>query len=185
MDTTQEFQMVPVGEIHEHPQNPRRGNVELIDESMEELGFYGACTVHRQTGDIIAGNHRYRTAVARGATEVPVVWYDGTPENALRILLADNKTADGGEYDQDSLDAILRSLPTLAGTGYGLDALAAEMDSAEPEVPVAAIPDDAYEPMYAIQIPCADEEDQQALYELLTRAFAKRGEDREIRVLAL
>lgn len=179
--------MVGVDQIHEHPRNPRQGDVELIEESMEEVGFYGACTVHRPSGDIIAGNHRYRVAVARGATEVPVIWYHGTEEQALKILLGDNKIADGGEYDQDRLNGVLASLPTLSGTGYGLAAIAAAIEAGEPDLGPAPIdiPDDQYVPMYAIQIPCIDEEDQQALYELLKRAFEKRGEDREIRVLAL
>ncbi len=42
-----------------HPKNPRKGNVDLIIESIEENGFYGALIVQKSTGYILTGNHRF------------------------------------------------------------------------------------------------------------------------------
>lgn len=115
---------VPVGSVQPHPQNPRIGNVDAIADSVETNGFYGTLIVQKSSGNIIAGNHRWKAAVQLGMETVPAIMVDVDDEEAVRILLADNRTSDLGSYDDSSLADLLSSLPTLDGTGYTPDDLA-------------------------------------------------------------
>jgi ParB/RepB/Spo0J family partition protein len=108
----QEYTLVPVDSIKPHPRNPRRGNVESIQESIQENGFYGAVIVQRSTGYIIAGCHRWKAAKANGAVQIPAFFVDVDDDRALRILLADNRTNDLAGYDEQSLTALLSELTT-------------------------------------------------------------------------
>lgn len=156
--------------LKEHPQNPRRGVVEAIDQSIEKNGWYGAIIAQKSTGYILAGNHRYRAAVEKGATDIPVIWRDVDDETALRILLADNRTADLGTYDEELLDGLLQELGDLTGTGYSfvMDAVQEQDEAPEPEPAAPAadeVPDDVYTPTYGVMVVLHTEEAQQACYE--------------------
>lgn len=191
LDIKQDYEIVKLdGEtdpLKEHPQNPRQGVVAAIDESIDVNGWYGAVVAQKSTGFILAGNHRYRVAAKNGATEIPVIWLDVDDEAALRILLADNKTAELGGYDEDKLQAILDELGDLKGTGYGFtDMLAAEEEAeaaaadAEPEVP-----DDQHTPTYGIMIVLGTEDEQEAVYSwLLDVMEAELPEGAKLRVVA-
>lgn len=111
---------VPIGDLVEHPDNPRRGDEDAIDASMAAHGFYGAVIVQASTRRIIAGNHRTRVARRRGETTVPVLWLDVDDEQARRLLLVDNRTADDASYNMAELTRLLDELGTgnLDGTGY-------------------------------------------------------------------
>lgn len=190
MQVEQEYELVDVGRIQPHPQNPRRGVVEAIDQSIEQNGWYGVCTVQKTTGYILAGNHRYKAAVARGAKQVPVVWKDVDDQTAMRIMLADNKTADLGTYDEATLLEVLASLDTLDGTGYGLS-VAEELDGAEegPEEASGDVPDDQYTPQYGVMVVVDSEEAQAALYEhlqpLISEGQEPWAEGAQLRVVAV
>lgn len=109
---------IPVTELTEHPDNPRRGDVDAIAESIDAHGFYGAVLVQQSTGHVIAGNHRLRAAIASGLGKVPGIVIDVDDDEARRIMLHDNRTSDLGGYDDPTLLAVLRSLSELTGTGY-------------------------------------------------------------------
>lgn len=117
----QDYEMVPVDRITTHPENARRGNIEVIRESIRTNGFYGACVVQRSTGHILVGNHRYLAAVEEGLAEVPVVWVDKDDWQARGLLLADNRSSDVGTYDDQLLIQLLQAASDdglLPGTGY-------------------------------------------------------------------
>ena len=140
---------VPVDTLTEHPDNARRGDVEAIDGSMRQHGFYGAIYAQRGTGRIIAGNHRHRVAVARGVAEVPVIWLDVDDDQARRIMLHDNRTSDLAGYDDDRLAALLADMHSdselgLVGTGYTVEDLAelAGDDLLEPGPDLGGDPDE-------------------------------------------
>lgn len=176
----QEYELVDVKDLQEHPQNPRRGNEQAIDESIETNGWYGACVVQQSTGFILAGNHRYRVAKRRRAKQVPTILIDVDDETAMRILLGDNRIADLGSYDQETLEACLEGLETLEGTGWGLPELAADEDGDEPEADEnGEVPDDVYTPSYGVIVVCKDEPDQEKIYEKLS------DEGYEVRVVAV
>lgn len=132
----------PVAKLIEHPENPRRGNVGLIGESIAVNGFYGTVVVQESTNRIIVGNHRARAAVNAGMETLPVMVLDIDDEQATRIMLADNRTNDVAFYDDASLAALLESLEgDLAGTGFNnedLELLLARVESIQPEEPPPA-----------------------------------------------
>lgn len=110
---------VPVGDLTEHPENPRRGQVEVIGDSIAANGFYGAVYVQESTGLVVAGNHRLRAARSRGEATLPVIYLDVDDDRARRILLIDNRAGDQASYDDSLLAELLAGFEgDLAGTGY-------------------------------------------------------------------
>lgn len=110
--------MRPVEDLIEHPKNPRKGNVDSIRTSLEENGQFKPIVVQKSTGYILAGNHTFLAAQELGWDEMMVTTIDVDDELAKRIMLADNKTADGSEYDNAVLIDLLQELDDLTGTGY-------------------------------------------------------------------
>lgn len=108
----------PVGSLVEHPDNPRRGDVPLIVESIKANGFYGTLTVQKSTSYVLTGNHRLRAAIEAGIEAVPILVVDVDDATARRIMLADNRTSDLAYYDDPGLLGVLSSVPDLRGTGY-------------------------------------------------------------------
>lgn len=100
-----------------HPNNPRRGDVPNIEESIEVNGFYGTVMAQSSTGLVVYGNHRLRAAIARGLTQLPTLWADLDDEQAERILLTDNGSSDLATNDERQLTAMLAN---LAATETGL-----------------------------------------------------------------
>jgi hypothetical protein len=118
---------IPLKLLHEHPDNPNLGDVEAIAESLDQHGFYGAVIVQRSTGAIVAGNHRFRSALRKGAATLPGFWLDIDDDEAARILAVDNRTTHLATFDEAKLVALLTSAAEtprgLAGTGYDDKAL--------------------------------------------------------------
>jgi hypothetical protein len=113
---------VSVSELVPHPQNPRRGSVDLIKESLEANGQYKPLVVQRSTGHVLAGNHTLTAAEALGWETISVVYVDVDDPAALKILLADNRTSDKARYDDDTLLEALAALEgDFTGTGYTID----------------------------------------------------------------
>lgn len=127
MSTTSEDRLsveyVDVGEVSTHPSNPRQGDVGAIHESITRNGVYRPLIVQKSTGHILAGNHTFQAMLHHGLDKVPVIFRDVNDEQAKRILLADNRTADLGDYDDAQLAALLAELEDLEGTGYDGDDL--------------------------------------------------------------
>jgi len=133
-----EMVMVGVNEIMPHPQNPRVGDVESIAESITENGYFAPVGVQRSTGFVLYGNHRLLAARLAGLAEVPVVWLDVDDVHATRIMIADNRYAEKGTWDDRKLLDLLDDfdLDGLLGTGY--DDIEREMLRAsfdDPELP--------------------------------------------------
>lgn len=131
-ELTQEFTTLPVDALEPHPDNPRRGDVDAIAESIDHNGFYGAIIAQRREDGshrIIAGEHRWRGAQKQGMAEVPVMVLAVDDDAALRIMLADNRTTDLAGYDEEALARVLNDLTggaedSLWGTGFTDRALA-------------------------------------------------------------
>lgn len=130
--------MVDVRALTPHPKNPNRGNADVIAESITENGFYGQIIAQRSTGHVLVGHHRLMAARQLGAQDVPVTWVDVDDTRALKIMLADNRTAEQAHRDGEALAELLaelNTLDTLTGTGYtdsDLDALLADLTAAAP-----------------------------------------------------
>ena len=121
--------------IEPHPANPNDGDVAAIAESIRQNGFYGRVVVRDSTGKILAGEHRWRAAQEVGLTEIPIERVECDDETAMRILLADNRTAEKAEREPEPLAELLQELEQtddeLDGTGYDgrdLDQLLEDLD---------------------------------------------------------
>lgn len=137
----QKLRRMKVSELTMHPSNPRQGDVGAIHTSIDRNGFYGALIVQKNTGLVLAGNHRLLAAMQAGATSVPVLEVDVDDATATRILLADNRTNDLATYDNELLADMLQALAAaddLLGTGYDgddLDQLLADLNREPDEEP--------------------------------------------------
>lgn len=145
----QSYELVGVDQLVPHPDNPRSGDIEAIEESVAQNGFYGALVAQRTTGYVLAGNHRLLAAQRAGLTHLPVVWVDLDDDRARRILLVDNRSNDRAGYDNQRLVDLLGELNVtsdgLVGTGYTAQDLAAlaathldepeQTDEQEPDPP--------------------------------------------------
>lgn len=125
---TLDVRSVPWTSLRPHPRNPRQGDVEAIGESVDSNGVYRPIIVALD-GTIIAGHHLYEALGERGGGNVDVVVlpYEPFSDQALRIMAADNRTADLGGYDDALLLALLGAIAEtdegLQGTGYEPDAV--------------------------------------------------------------
>lgn len=103
--------LVPIDRVKQHPDNPNNGDDENLAESIKINGFVTAITVDANTGYIVAGNTRYRTLLALGATQIPVIWEDSwTEEGAVRYLIGDNASSRRAVMDEAQLLALLGNL---------------------------------------------------------------------------
>ena len=132
----QDYELVPVGLLHLHPENPRQGDVGAIHDSITANGFYGALVVQRSSGHVLVGNHRLQAAAHAGVEELPVIWVDVDDDRARRIMLADNRSGDLASYDEAALVDLLSELAGteegLAGTAWDGDELDRLLRQAEP-----------------------------------------------------
>lgn len=126
--------LVPVDSLIRHPNNPRRGQVALIAESLARFGQVRP--VLSFGGQIVAGNHTYMAALELGWTHIAAVPNEfESPEEARAYLLADNRLPELGGYDQEQLLTLLQDFEDggrWEGTGYGpddLDDLRAQLDA--------------------------------------------------------
>jgi hypothetical protein len=131
--------VVPISSLRVYPRNPRRGSTQAIRDSLTSNGQYRPLVVNRRTNEILAGNHTYLAATELGWDEIAVTYVDVDDEQAARIVLVDNRTSDLAEYDASDLAELLKSLPSLDGTGYeqpDFDALLASIAIEPPDEPV-------------------------------------------------
>ncbi|QPE04121.1 ParB N-terminal domain-containing protein [Microbacterium schleiferi] len=114
---------VPLADLTPYYKNPRRGNVEAIATSLQVRGQYKPLVVNAGTYtgramEILAGNHTYLAARTLSWEAIDVVTVDVPDEEAAQIVLADNRLADLGDYDDDLLRDVLGDAGDLTGTGY-------------------------------------------------------------------
>ncbi len=139
----------PIGNFTTHPRNVRQGDVGAICASLEAHGQYRPIVVHQATNQILAGNHTYLAALALGWDKIAVTFVDCNDEQALRILLTDNRANDLATYDDTGLAELLKELSVtdlaLTGTMYDADdfeALLNNLGGFELPADVDDVPDD-------------------------------------------
>jgi hypothetical protein len=121
--------------------------VKSIAKSLEVRGQYRPIVVNvgTLTGrpiEILAGNHTHAAASSLGWEFIEATTVDVDDEHAAQIVLADNRLADLGSYDDESLLAVLQSAgDDLAGTGYSYTDVAALLRDLEEPVALTD-PDD-------------------------------------------
>jgi ParB-like chromosome segregation protein Spo0J len=65
---------VEIDSVKQLPNNPRRGNVPKIAESLGLLGQYRPIVVRREDNTILAGNHTWLAAKALKRKKIAVTW---------------------------------------------------------------------------------------------------------------
>ncbi|WP_413808144.1 hypothetical protein [Streptomyces sp. OE57] len=137
----------PIGDLTGYPGNPRRGDVGMILESLTANGQFRPLVVREQEDGervVLAGKHTLQALAAHGPGPCGLVTRVGKEERpcavchgqewepiaqcavyqcddatARRIVLADNRTHDAGDYDDEALVELLAGMDgDLAGTGY-------------------------------------------------------------------
>lgn len=109
---------VPTDSLTTYPRNPRRGSTRAIRESLEQHGQYRPLVVNERTREVLAGNHTYLAARELGWNDIAVTFVNVDDDEAARIVLVDNRTADLAVYDDADLVELLQSFDTLDGTGW-------------------------------------------------------------------
>ena len=116
--------LVDIDSLHQHPDNPNNGDLDGLIESIRVNGFYSPIVVDAH-GEVIAGNHRYQAMISLGEPQIPAIRLNVDREQALRILLVDNKITRDGSDDTGLLMQLLEELQNtelgLIGTGWDVD----------------------------------------------------------------
>ncbi|HCG3003807.1 TPA: ParB N-terminal domain-containing protein, partial [Corynebacterium striatum] len=101
--------MTPISQLKFYPGNARRGDIDLIAESLQRLGQYkpvvvntgGKCPELADT--ILAGNHTVMAAQRLGWDSVDVHLVDLDADTAKRVVIVDNKANDEATYEVEEL----------------------------------------------------------------------------------
>ena len=127
--------------------------MDAIAESLRKRGQYRPIVVNigshaSHDYEILAGNHTYLAAKKLGWKTIQATTVDVDDDQAAQIVLADNRLADLGGYDDETLSALLSDVSSLDGLGWSqddVDALAAalEPERDDSEVEDVEVPDDA------------------------------------------
>ena len=113
---------VKIAEVTPYANNPRNNDaaVESVAKSIEKFGFIGAIILNKDKV-IINGHTRVKACKKLGMESIPAIIVDHLTkeqEDALRI--ADNKTGEIAEWDEELLRAELKA---LEAAGFGIEDL--------------------------------------------------------------
>jgi site-specific DNA-methyltransferase (adenine-specific) len=115
-----------------------------VAASLARFGQQKPIVVQASTRYVVAGNHLLKAARALGWSEIAANVEELDDASAIGFMLADNRTADLGGYNDALLAAILaeqEAAANLAATGYDADDVAAILAAAQ--IAEARDPDDA------------------------------------------
>jgi len=85
-------------------------NVEEVARSIREFGQHAPLVVQEGTNRILVGNCRYEAMMSLGWEKAAVYYVNDDNIQAVRRSLADNRTAELAEWDDDTLTSLLNSL---------------------------------------------------------------------------
>lgn len=114
----------PLDELKPNPENPRRGDVEIVKASLERFGQQKPAITDRDDHDlIVAGHHLYYAARSLGWTHIAAIEMWSEAEAGERYMLIDNRTSDNSSYDRDVLLEMLEEQPDddILATGFTLE----------------------------------------------------------------
>ena len=114
---------VPINSIKPYENNPRNNDqgVDAVAKSIKEFNWQQPIVVDKDNV-IIVGHTRYKAAKKLGMKEVPVVVADKlSPEQVKAYRLADNKTGELTDWDDDLLDSELDDILDIDMSDFGFD----------------------------------------------------------------
>jgi len=144
-------QTIALADLSLDPSNVRkhsRRNLDAIKASLRKFGQQKPIVVDAK-GIVLAGNGTLTAAQELGWTEIQIVRTELAGVEATAFAIADNRTAELAEWDEDGLAKVLESLKVedadlLAATGYD----AAEVDKmSKVEVTEDEVPEPPAEPI--------------------------------------
>lgn len=101
--TAESIQLVSIAALHPDPKNPRKHKKRQIDQiaaSIRTFGFNVPVLVDA-TQRVLAGHGRLLAAKQLGLTEVPTISLGHlTADQARAFMIADNRLAEGGDWDE-------------------------------------------------------------------------------------
>ena len=116
--------LVPISEVIPYENNANNGDVDIVRDSIQTNGFYGAIIAQKGFGTIIAGHTRYEALLSLGSEWIPVIWVETSNVSAARMRIVDNRSTRMGRDDPGLLLEELQSILEadsdllLAGTGF-------------------------------------------------------------------
>lgn len=117
------IQSMKISDVKPYPHNPRKNDsgVEAVANSIKEFGWQQPIVIDKGHV-IIAGHTRYKAAKKLGMDKVPVVVADGLTDEQVRAYrLADNKTGELTDWDDDLLDDELNDILDIDMSDFGFD----------------------------------------------------------------
>lgn len=155
---------IEISKLKFYPGNARRGDIDLIADSLRKLGQYKPIVANAD-GTILAGNHTVMAAQRLGWETIDVHRVDVDDDTAKRIVLVDNKANDQSTYDVEELVNLLTELPNLDATGFTrdeVDDLLETLDALEDE-DIPEPPKDPQPEGYNLLVECDNTEEQQRI----------------------
>lgn len=119
----QQYKIMRITSIKPYENNPRNNEaaVDAVANSIKEFGFRAPIIVDKD-GVIIAGHTRYKAAQKIGRKTVPViVAEDMSPQQVKAYRLADNKTGEFAEWDENELAEELDGITDFNMGDFGFD----------------------------------------------------------------
>jgi DNA modification methylase len=134
-------EIVSIDRLFPSPSNPRHNDdaIQHVAASLRRFGFQQPI-VAKPSGEVIAGNTRWKAARSLGITSLPVVWFVGSDLDATAYQIADNRTHEFSEWSDAELAPLLEQLrkeDALEGVGFtddDIDRLIAELDTETSDV---------------------------------------------------
>ena len=172
-----EITELPLKDILPYARNPRKNKhaTEKVASSIKEFGFRQPIVVDSEMV-IVVGHTRFYAAKKLKLKTVPVhVASDLTPVKAKAYRIADNRTHDEAEWDEELLGLELGELKEmkfsdLTLTGFDAEQIeqylnlesSGEGDNADDE------PINNYKEQYGVIVVCENEDQQEEIYAKLT-----------------
>ena len=117
-----DFDWIDVADLKPWLKNPRWNDqaVGPVASSIEEFGFGAPIVVQAGTNMIIAGHTRLKAALTLGWEKVPCRILEITDRNAERLAIADNKTNEIADWNEEHLQEIMAAFEPdeLEGLGF-------------------------------------------------------------------
>ena len=138
---------VPIASLHPDPANARKHNdknLDAIKASLAKFGQRKPVVVQREGMIVRAGNGTLAAAKALGWTEVAAVVLDDDNATASQFAIADNRTAELAEWDNETLATLLDGMGEQDRELLGFDA--DDMQELIGELTPEIVEDDVPEP---------------------------------------
>lgn len=121
VNSSVEITMCKIEELTPYENNPRNNDmaVDAVAESIKQFGFKNPVIIDKD-GVIVAGHTRYKAAKKLGITDIPCISANDLSDEQIKAFrLADNKTAELAEWDEDLLGKEMSGIINIDMSQFG------------------------------------------------------------------